>query len=237
MRIFLNSGGVTMKIWLLPAVACLCMIPAGAGVLKADVAPQQTVVFSAVVLILHVPEQSLPVTKSFTMEQSVQSEAYRVTLGDGICLLFAQGRYVLLDHANRVAVRVAGQYGPEDWFRAFGLPEPRKAGKAIIARQATGRVEHLGYRCYVVDAQVKEGTLHSQRTEWVAKIGGKEVVLRRFEKTSGSLPSYFLQEAYKVARISPQNLFTVPSSYSVREAQNLLEAVRNLQQSREEGGR
>ena len=240
MRIFLNDGGVTtkMRTSLLPALACLCAsIAAGAETPKSEMDSQQTVVFSAMVFVLHVPEQSSPVTKAFTMEQWIEGEAYRINLGDGISLLFAKGRYVLLDHVNRVAVWVAGQYGREDWFRAFGLPAPYKAGKTVVARKTAGQAVHLGHRCSIVEEQVTEGALHSQRTLWVAKIGGREVVLRRFEKTGSSLPSYFLQEAYEVARVSPPNLFTVPSSYSVREAQNLPEAVRNLYWSREERGR
>lgn len=225
-----------MKISLLPALACLCMSIVG-GAPKAGMDSQQTLVLSAMVFVLHVPEQPSPVTKAFTMEQWIEGEAYRIKLDDGISLLFTKGRYVLLDHVNRVAVWVAGQYGPEDWFRGFGLPVPYKAGKTVVARKRTGQVEHLGHRCYIVDEQVTEGTLHSQRTEWIAKIGGKEVVLRRFEKTGSSPPSYFLQEAYEVTRISPLNLFTVPSGYSVREAQNLSEAVRSLYQSPKEDGR
>ncbi len=225
-----------MKNSLLPALACLLMSIAG-GAPKPEVDSHQTVVFSAMVFILQAPEQSSPVTKAFTMEQWIEGEAYRVNLGDGISLLFAKGRYVLVDHVNRVAVWVAGQYGAEDWFRAFGLPAPYKAAKTVVARKTAGYAVHLGYRCSIVEEQVTEGALHSQRTLWVTKIGRREVVLRRFEKTGGSLPSYFLQEVYRVARISPPNLFTVPSSYSTREAQNLPEAVRNLYQSREEYGR
>lgn len=225
-----------MKVSLLPALACLCMsIPAVAGAPKAEVGPQQTVVFSALVFILHVPGQPLPVTKSFTMEQWVEGEAYRINFGDGISLLFTHGRYVLLNHTDRVAVRVASQYGPEEWFSAFGLPKPRGAGITLAARKTRGQVEHLGYRCYIVDKKITEGTLESQRTEWIARIGGKEVVLRRFE-TGNSPTSYFLQEAYKVVRGSPRNLFTIPSGYSVREARHLPEAVRNLQQSQEGSG-
>lgn len=226
----------SLNLSLLPALACLCMSIAD-GAPKSEADSQQTVVFSAIVFILQVPEQPSPVIKAVTMEQWIAGEAYRIHFGDGISLLFAEGRYVLLDHANRVAVRIAGQYGPGDWFRAFGLPAPDKAEKTIVARKTVGQAVHLGYRCYIVEERVTEGRLHSQRTKWVAKIGGREVVLRRFEKTGSSLPSYFLYEAYKVARISPRNLFTVPSSYSVREARNLPEAVRNLNQSREEGGR
>ena len=176
--------------------------------------------FSTVVFVKH--SQYLPDTKVITL---IQSPAGPVRADiDHFSFLSAPEGLVLLDSKSRTAVRVkGGKYA--DVFHSLTGVSLRSTAR-FVSSKVTGYTEHLGYRCRIVQIELEEEGIRSRRIEWIARIGNKDTVLRRVERSSQGW--YVVQEAYQVTRGAAEKWLTIPSDYSVWEAESVTAALQTL---------
>jgi hypothetical protein len=176
-------------------------------------------VFSTMTFVKH--DQYPPETRIMTLIES-SSGTVRID-ADNVSVLSVPNGLVLLDKNHRMAICIQGAKMSDLFLSLTGARRDSKA--RVVSSNVTGYVYHLGYRCRVVQQQLEEDGVRSQRTEWVARIGGKDVVLRRAETAS---QTYFVQEAYRVTSGATQKWLTIPGDFSIQEASSIPEALQKI---------
>jgi hypothetical protein len=214
-----SKGGTGMKTVHLIALG-FTLASAIAGF--AGQSPRQTddiLVFSTMTFVKH--DQYPPETRMITLIQS-SSGMVRADV-DNVSILSTVDGLFLIDKNHRIAVRIPGAKMSDLFLSLTGVQ--RESKPRVVSSKVTGYVYHLGYRCRVVQQQLEEDGVRSQRTEWVARIGSNDIVLRRAETGSRT---YFVQEAYRVTSGPAQKWLTIPSGFSIQECRSIPEALQKI---------
>lgn len=176
-------------------------------------------VFSTLMFVKH--SQYPPDVKVSTFIQS-SAGIFRVDI-DNFSFLATSDGLVLLDTKHRRAIRIKGANVFDVFYSLSGAL--RKPNTRTVHAKVTGYAYHLGYRCRIIQRQVEEEGVRSTWTEWVTRIGNKDIVLRRVETTP---QWYAVQEAYQIASGTIQKWLTIPRDYSVQTSSSISEALQMI---------